>query len=1735
MPGLSQFWIFIWTFLFWLGSVSGLQLPGNVGSQFHVESQSPLISFTFDPSAAFWTLVPDDLPAICTDWHASSFWSVEGEDVHCRSCLAQPTSLRSLYSVGWLNHLVYLDFVPWGEALNPGPPLAINLANPTGIRGKEQYLLDLPRGITCVAETHLATPGIASSCRYMRSLAKQDQRCLRLLPGAAVPLRARSLTTGVWSGVMQLSDLPCHKLEMHWPNGEHSLGRVQTANFRMGNVLIQGTVLYGWSPGPTWPRAHQATRDLLRHLSTEVVHGTNGLRFICGDFNGDELKLPEMDDWLRAGWQEVQTLHARLTGDGPYPTCKGSTRPDRIFVSPELASYFVRCEVTDVFADHSVVTGHFALPGDASTYSWWPMPAKMPWSSIDIPAWHASSPVFLPFAKDQDTTDYLSSIGQQYEASVKPEFVSDIPNGLPRACRGRAQHHSPVLRPRNLKTLRPSRNGEEKPRCDLVSHSVQRWFRQLRRIQSLVHNLRRNSDAVTALVYRLDLWRAIKSACGFAGTFPVWWSVRPHKLPGAPMSFPDLLPPLGVVEIIFEDFKQNYRAFETWNLRHRSETLQAVLRTDMRKAFQTLRSDTASAPDRFVETSVAQVLDVEVETCLVHVDRPLVQTAQTSWTLEDEPARVTQIGSQLFEVHSSLPLVPGQELSMHTHITDPVDMHVHLQQFWTARWQKFVDIPVDRWNRLLGFVQAYMPSLDLSLPQINSDTWDNINRRYTSTAARGPDGFDHLDLLNMPMALRDGCVSLFNSIEAGAAWPRQLLKAFCHPLPKHSAAAQVGEYRPIVVMSVLYRSWSALRSRSLLQQLRSHVSSGVVGFMPTREAGEIWHYVQALLEIAFQNNLSLTGVVSDVRKAFESIPRACLFAASKHVGLPASLLSAWFRFLESFERHFLLQDHCGPPITSNWGLPEGCGLSVVGMTVIDWCWDVYQSLFAPATLPLSYVDNYEVLANSIGELLTGFATLETFMELWTLDLDSSKTFFWSTKTSDRTALRVLGKTVCLQLADLGGAMTYCRRTGMGTQRARLDSLQPLWARLRKSPVPLPIKYLMLRQAFWSKALHAIGITLLPFSQIGHLRTQAVRALGFGHAGANPGIRLSLLTDNMQTDPGFFQVVRVVDDFRRFAVKTPRILELWQSFVASFDGRMWSGPFSKLFEIFEQIGWALTDPPWVLDHDLCSWNLLEIPHALLHSLLEDAWVQRLARELAHRRDYSGLEGICWPPSCHENRLSLQDVAMVNSIREGAFYAGRQTGKFDLKKGTLCPLCQQLDTVKHRCADCPALSPARAHHSSILARWNHLPMALTEHLIPSRNPYFVRRKQALIELPDMVSSFCPQVTFDGTRVNFFTDGSCWDPNQPQLALAAWAVVSATHGYVLSSGPLTGIKQDINRAELTAALSMLHWVNDFQACCTLWTDSSYVGTGFASLIQDPFGCDFDSNEDLWQQVTAILVSLPPDSVQVQHVNSHRQLDDLEDPVDEWVGHWNAVADTNAGLAHLQRPSTCRTICQQHRAWHLSSEQDVDRLRDLHLSVAALRRTLLQAEPVPDAEPEVDCALRPWVLEDDWLDSIPLGWISRWQNGNHGQVFPTDVVKSLLDVLHNERDKAEGVVQFSWLELAALVHLSGFVHPILISEGGQTCWRLPQFVSSAAVGQLTVGARIRFLKNFLKLFDHEFGCDLIFVSGLNLSNFGIHPPQHGICLCVSTSTQVSVDSFIKTWTSRRPVRTANDLSRPF
>ena len=75
-------------------------------------------------------------------------------------------------------------------------------------------------------------------------------------------------------------------------------------------------------------------------------------------------------------------------------------------------------------------------------------------------------------------------------------------------------------------------------------------------------------------------------------------------------------------------------------------------------------------------------------------------------------------------------------------------------------------------------------------------------------------------------------------------------------------------------------------------------------------------------------------------------------------------------------------------------------------------------------------------------------------------------------------------------------MTYCRRRAAGTQLDRIQCLHDAWGALRRSLMPLGLKHQIIYQAFWPKALHAVGISLLAEGHVRHLRTQAMKVLGY---------------------------------------------------------------------------------------------------------------------------------------------------------------------------------------------------------------------------------------------------------------------------------------------------------------------------------------------------------------------------------------------------------------------------------------------------------------------------------------------------------------------------------------------------------------------------------------------------------------------------------------------------------------
>ena len=1386
----------------------------------------------------------------------------------------------------------------------------------------------------------------------------------------------------------------------------------------------------------------------------------------------------------------------------------------------------------DVFSDHSAVTGWFDIPMDLPPQHFWPMPAKIPWSSVDVPAWQQSPHV--PPAHNQFTgtgTSYYHELGRCYEDSFDGFTIAPLRPGLLPAHRGRCQHLHPQDRPFQPPLLKPSRHGEALPASDFLGRINHRWFTQLRRLQSLLHNLRRGCDNPTAIEYRLLTWEAIKKAKGFQNGFCSWWATRPITTAAACGVFPVTLPTVTTMEAIYTDFHANYKALESWNVRQRCAILRARRAEHLKEAFHDITHREKAPLTHLTISEETNIIYVDPTTWTVTTDKDILEDGSSTWLLEDTKAVVKRVEPFTYQISTDLLLCPGQQLAHGRSLTNPADILSHIEHFWQARWSRNPEVDASTWQRVLAFAQAHVPRNSFTISELSLPAWDQVNKRYKGSAARGPDGLDHLDLRLMPDSFKDQILLLLDSVERGAPWPEQLTKGFCHPLPKHDAASAVGHYRPIVIYPMIYRSWGALRANSLIRQLGDKLPDGVRGFLPHREAGDLWHSAQALVECALQQHTPLVGCVSDICKAFEHIPRQPLFQVAAHLGIPRKVLRPWANFLATSERRFLVQGHIGNGLQSTSGMPEGCSLSVVAMLLIDWLWDVYQSVFSPRTIAQSYVDNVELIGKEVGHIIGGHICMEEYFNLWSLSLDKEKTYFWATASSDRSQLRKFSHRVALQQADLGGAMSYCARKSMGSQRARLEALDDLWMRLRRSWAPTTHKHLILVQAFWAKAFHAIGITLLPFTEVTKLRTKAVRALGHGHAGANPGLRLGLLCGDVTVDPGGYQLIRVFQDFKRFMAKQPHLLELWFSFVQHYDGTLFSGPFSKLLEQCDLIHWQVKEPPFVTDHLGLPIDLLQEPWPALRVRLCDAWRQRLSREVGHRKDYAGLVGIRWPPSRSEGRLSVLDVARINSLREGAFLTGEHQGRFDMVKGQKCA-CGALDTMQHRCIECPRLAAVHRKHPWAVERWQDHPRALVEHLLPSALPQERPLRHQLYHQQDLGHTHFEPVP--NTHHDLFTDGSCLSPTRPALACAAWAVVSFNHEATLAASPLAGLQQDIDRAELHAVLCAVSWLVRHRCHGTVWSDSAYATCGLAALLSDRAADTPATNSDLWENLRFQLDAAPDGLIQVQHVPGHMQVNSDSPCLDEWLATWNGHADTAAKQAHGLRPPAFWNLWCEYKAAFDDSCIAVDRFRCLHLDVAAALQDNTYVEVEAPAEEAPRAPLRPCTVGGDWAEELPINWQSMWSISEHATRFGRTFAINLVSWLQQQHSRDPTSVQLSWLELAMAVFLFCGAHPSPTATHTGEQWLDAQMAPPTA-GQITVAGRVRYIRGLVKALASFFACDCIFVSGLDRSFLRIHPPLQGLVLTMSRDSLTAIDEAFGRFTCKRPIRKGNDLCRPF
>ena len=1173
--------------------------------------------------------------------------------------------------------------------------------------------------------------------------------------------------------------------------------------------------------------------------------------------------------------------------------------------------------------------------------------------------------------------------------------------------------------------------------------------------------------------------------------------VQLHGVPAVIGSLPDC----AQAQAIFEDFHQNYRRLEAWHARRRDEVLTAKHAESSKHLFAALRPTKPPPLDTLTIRKDFEVLATDVEGCQVLLDAAPPCHGTSSFNVEGQLVDLRPMQGPLCKVAADdiVLMQEGTVVEQEQFVSEPAQVFHEFIKLWQPRWNQHTGLEPAHWARVLNFTRFLRPVASFDFPPICATQWLQAVGRLKKKAARGPDAYARLDLLHMAPCHVAQLLQLLRRIELGQSeWPLQLLQGFVCAIDKLNGKTGADAYRPICLLSVIYRVWGSIRTKQLLRALRHQVPDEMFGFVPHRETADMWILLQAQIEAACSEGRAMVGCITDVVKAFNGLPRAPLLRAAARLGFPTCVLTPWIGFMSHVQRRFVMGEAVSAEVSSTSGFIEGDPLSVTAMSVATILFHHYMYHFEPRIQHASYVDNLAVTAESVFLVARGHTVVESFWELLGLQLDGPKTYFWAVGAADRRLLKLLGLAVVEHRRELGGYLTFGPRHRVSDMTERLELLQPLWHALRRSRAPMRHKWSAITTKLWPIAFHGAASCWLSDGTIGKLRAKLAWALRWNSAGAGPDLR-ALTEGPIHLDPGFFQIWVAIRDFRRLALKGVSLRCLWRDFMGSFQGRVFAGPFSTLLHHFRKLTWNFEAAPLFTDHRGLTHDFLNVPARTLRGLTEEAWAHCVVRKQSSRAavaDVGDLD-VHLARELGANHTG-QQRAWLGMVRAGAAITHAQQARFDVLKTGHCLHCQQVDTKAHRLFDCPLYA------RDGLCRIVDERAALTELLLPCWHPELKSHLEALMQTPDEGWNWA-RLPGEIQHADIFTDGACKFGDEAVLALGAWAVVCAQFELVLASGHMTGLCQSIDRCELYAVVVSLRWAAEAGIGITIWTDFQYVFEGMMQLLHGE-GVNRKAHNDLWMEAMTLVEAVP--KIYVQLVPSHVPPHLCDDPVAEFATRWNGVADRQAGQMCTMRTGS---FLARHKRILMHRRQQRRRLHALAAQYVRIANVTNQARaPTPDPEDDfIAHVVQPQVLHShgSFVDLFPIDWsLGLPQRGGLETVVGQEIIRSLIssDELISLKSRV------SWLELVFVLLNWG-----CLDTGSERT--LAYWVSS--------------IRRFVRPLLIRFGARDWLVWG---SVHGVAFPVECLVIGVSIDDLQGAQNLLQDWRAGRLIKKVADLARP-
>ena len=265
----------------------------------------------------------------------------------------------------------------------------------------------------------------------------------------------------------------------------------------------------------------------------------------------------------------------------------------------------------------------------------------------------------------------------------------------------------------------------------------------------------------------------------------------------------------------------------------------------------------------------------------------------------------------------------------------------------TNRWRQHFSRVLNVRSTFTPDIVASIPQMDcdhsLSLPPTRLELLQAISQCKNGKAA-GESGILPELVKVCPDVFVDHLVELLVAVWDSEVVPVDWVNAQMVPIPKKGNLAECDNWRGIALLDVLGKVVARIIQSRLSSSMDSVLPDSQCGFRKNRGCMDMVFAARQIVEKSFEHKQKCFFVFIDLKKAYDSVPRECLWLVLAKAGIPDKLIAIIRGFHEGMTASLRLAGGSSDtqPISVENGLRQGCCMAPVLFNIFMWavieCW-----------------------------------------------------------------------------------------------------------------------------------------------------------------------------------------------------------------------------------------------------------------------------------------------------------------------------------------------------------------------------------------------------------------------------------------------------------------------------------------------------------------------------------------------------------------------------------------------------------------------------------------------------------------------------------------------------------------------------------------------------------------------------------------------------------------------------